>query len=169
MHAEKQSDFNNHDEMNECNEGMHDDGEGITQNHDGRAEDILQSTSDNSPCALNSFKHQRVSNQNDKQKNAGGTVQTFVDNKFKQFEKNLFAAQQNKMFLKLAQDELKMKEAMMASLGESATQTSKAMDKIVKCISSFGKALGDGLAMIAVVMAPPQTQQVPSTPQASQM
>ena len=26
-HAEKQSDFNNRDEMNECNEGMHDDGE----------------------------------------------------------------------------------------------------------------------------------------------
>ena len=60
-----------------------------------------------------------------------------------------------------------MKEAVVASLGESATQTSKAMDKIVKCISSFGKALGDGLAMIAVVMAPPQMQQVPSTPQES--
>ena len=54
--------------MNECNEGMHDDGEGVTQNRDGRAEDILQSTSDSSPCALNSFKHQRVSNQNHKQK-----------------------------------------------------------------------------------------------------
>ena len=96
-------------------------------------------------------------------------MQTFVDNKCKQLEKNLFAAQRNKMFLKLAQDELKMKEAMVASLGESATQTSKAMDKIVESISSFGKALGDGLAMIAVVMAPPQMQQVPSTPQASQM
>ena len=73
------------------------------------------------------------------------------------------------MFLKLAKDELKMKEAMVASLGESATQTSKAMDKIAESISSFGKALGDGLAMIAMAMAPPQRQQVRSTPQASRM
>ena len=36
------------------------------------------------------------------------------------------------MFLKLAQDELKMKEAMVASLGESATQTRKAVDKIAE-------------------------------------
>ena len=36
------------------------------------------------------------------------------------------------MFLKLAKDELKLKEAMVVSLGESATQTSKAMDKIAE-------------------------------------
>ena len=96
-------------------------------------------------------------------------MQTFVDNKRKQLEKNLSSAQRNRMFLKLAQDELKMKEAMMASLGESATQTSKAMDKIAESISSFGKVLGDGLVMIAMVMASPQTQQVPSTPQVSRM
>ena len=40
--------------MNECNEGMNDDGEGVTQNSDGRAEDILESASDNSPSVLNS-------------------------------------------------------------------------------------------------------------------
>ena len=62
------------------------------------------------------------------------------------------------MFLKLVHDKLKMKEAMVASLRESATRTSKAMDKIVESFSLFGKALGDGLAMIAMVMAPPQTQ-----------
>ena len=73
------------------------------------------------------------------------------------------------MFLKLAKDELKMKEAMVTSLGESATQTSKAMDKIAESISSFGKVLGDGLTLIAMAMAPPQTQQAPSTPQASRM
>ena len=72
LHAEKQSDFNAHDEMNECNEGMHDDGEGVTQNRDGRAEDILESASDNSPSVLNSVEQQRVSNQNRKRKNAGG-------------------------------------------------------------------------------------------------
>ena len=47
--------------MNECNQSMHDDGEGVTQNRDGRAEDILEITSDNSPCALNSLEHQRAS------------------------------------------------------------------------------------------------------------
>ena len=92
-HAEKQSDFNYHDEMNECNEGMHDNGEGVTQNRDGRAEDILKSASDNSPSVLNSVEQQRVSNQNCKRKNAGGTVQAFVDNKRKQLEKNISAAQ----------------------------------------------------------------------------
>ena len=85
-----------------------------------------------------------------KRKNADGTVQTFVDNKPKQLEKNVSSAQQNRMFRKLAQDELKMKEAMVVSLGESATQTSKAMDKIGQSISSFDKALGDGLAMIGI-------------------
>ena len=52
------------DKMNECNEGMHDDGEGVTQNRDARAEDILESASDNSPSVLNSAEQQRVSNQN---------------------------------------------------------------------------------------------------------
>ena len=169
LHAEKQSDFNEHDEMNECNEGMHDDGEGVTQNRNGSVEDILESASDNSPSVLNLVKQQRVSNKNHKRKNADGTVQTFVDNKRKQLEKNVSAAQRDQMFLKLAKDELKMKETMVASLGESATQTSKTMEKIAESISSFGKALGDGLAMIAMAMAPPQRQQVPSTPQASRM
>ena len=40
--------------MNESNEGMHNDGEGITKNHDGRAEDILESACDNSPSVFNS-------------------------------------------------------------------------------------------------------------------
>ena len=59
----------------------------MTQNRDGRAEDILESTSDNSPSVLNSVEPQRVSNKNRKRKNSGGTVQTFVDNKRKQLEK----------------------------------------------------------------------------------
>ena len=112
------SDFNDHVEMNECNEGTHDDGEGVTKNRDGRAEDIRESASDNSPSVLNSVEQQRVSNQNRKRKNASGTVQTSSDNKRKQLEKNLSAAQRDQMFLKLAKDELKMKEAMVASLGK---------------------------------------------------
>ena len=43
------------------------------------------------------------------------------------------------------------------------------MNKIAESISLFGKALGDGLAMIAMAMAPPQRQQAPSTPQVSRM
>ena len=60
-HAEKQSDFNDHDEMNECNKGIHDDGEGVTQNRDERVEDILESASDNLPSVLNLVEQQRVS------------------------------------------------------------------------------------------------------------
>ena len=100
LHAEKQSDFNNDDEMNECNEGIHDDGEeGVTQNCDGRAEDILESTSDNSPSALTLVEQQRVSNQNRKRKKAGATAQTFVDNKCKQLEKISLLLSERKCFL----------------------------------------------------------------------
>ena len=55
----------------------------------GRDEDTLESASDNSQSVINSVQQQGVSNQNLKRKNAGGTVQTFVDNKRKQLEKNL--------------------------------------------------------------------------------
>ena len=71
-------------------------------------------------------------------------------------------AQRRQIFLKLAKDEFKMKEAMVASLEGSATQTSKAMDKIAESISSFGKALGDGLAMIAMAMAPINSSSQPN-------
>ena len=67
-------------------------------------------------------------------------------------------AQRRQIFLKLAKDEFKMKEAMVASLEGSATQTSKAMDKIAESISSLGKALGDGFAMIAMAMVPTQRE-----------
>ena len=142
LHAEKQSDFNNDDEMNECNGGMHEDGEkGVTQNCDERAGDILESASDNSLSVLTSVEQQRVSNQNHKRKNGGKTMQAFIDNKRKQLKKIISPAQRDQMLLNLAKEELKTKEAMMASLGESAIETSKAMNKIAKSISSFGKAL----------------------------
>ena len=168
MHAEKQSDFNDDDEMNECNKEMYNDG-GVAQNLRQTAEDILESASDKLQSAINSVELLRVSNQNHTRKNTGATVQTFFDSKRKQLDKNLSAAQRDQMLLNLAKDELKMKEAMVTSSGESATQTSKAMDKIVKSISLFGKVLGDGLVMIAMAMAPSQKQQVPSTRQASRM
>ena len=140
LHAEKQSDFNDDGEMNECNEGIHDDGEeGVNQNRDGRAEDILESASDNSSSGLNSVELQRVSHQNCKRNRAGATVQTFVDDKCKQLEKNLPTAQQDQMFFKLTKDELKMKKAIVANLRESATQADKAMDKIEEFISSLSK------------------------------
>ena len=72
--------------MNEFNEGMHDDGEAVTQVRDERAKDMLESASDNSSSVLNSVEQQRVSNQNRKRKNTGGTVQTFADNKRKHLE-----------------------------------------------------------------------------------
>ena len=128
--------------MNECNGGMHEDGEkGVTQNCDERAGDILESASDNSLSVLTSVEQQRVSNQNHKRKNGGTTMQAFIDNKRKQLKKIISPAQRDQMLLNLAKEELKIKEAMMASLGESAIETRKAMNKIAKSISSFVKAL----------------------------
>ena len=66
-------------------------------------------------------------------------MQTFIKNNRKQLEKNLSAAQRDQMFFKLAKDELKMKEAVVASFGESTTQTSKATDKIAESTFSLGK------------------------------
>ena len=40
--------------MNESNEAIHDDGEGVTHNHDRWAEDILKSACDNSLSVFNS-------------------------------------------------------------------------------------------------------------------
>ena len=85
------------------------------------------------------MKQQRVSNQNGKRKNTSATLQTFIKNNRKQLEKNLSAAQRDQMFFKLAKDELKMKEAVVASFGESATRTSKATDKIAESTFSLGK------------------------------
>ena len=100
LHAEKQSDFNNDDEMNECNGGMHEDGEkGVTQNCDERAGDILESASDNSLSVLNSVEQQRVSNQNHKRKNGGTTMQAFIDNKRKQLKKIISLLNEIKCFL----------------------------------------------------------------------
>ena len=128
--------------MNECNGGMHEDGEKrVTQNCDERAGDILETASDNSPSALTSVKQQRVSNQNHKRKNGGATMQTFIDNKRKQLKRIISPAQRDQMLLNLAKKELNIKEAMMASLGKGAIQTSKGMDKTAKSISSFGKML----------------------------
>lgn len=76
LHAEKQRDCNNNYEINECNESMHNDAEkGVTQNRVGRAENILESASNNSLSALNLAEQQSVSNQNRKRKNSGAITQ----------------------------------------------------------------------------------------------
>ena len=159
LHAEKQSDFNDHDEMNECNEGMHDDGEGVTQNRDGRAAKTYLKVHliTRRLCSIRwSSKEFQIKITNEKPQVE--LCKHLLTISVSSLRKNLSAAQRDQMFLKLAKDELKIKEAMVASLGKSATQTRKAMDKIAESISSFGKALGDGLAMIAMAMAPPQRQ-----------
>ena len=82
LHVEKQSDFNDGDEMNECNEGIHDYGEnGVTCNCDGRPEVILESASNTLLSLRNLVEQQQLSNQNRKWKNAAAAAQTFVDNK----------------------------------------------------------------------------------------
>ena len=53
----------------------------------GRDEDTLESASDNSKSVINSVQQHGVSNQNRKRKNAGGTVQTFVDNNVSSLKK----------------------------------------------------------------------------------
>ena len=82
-------------------------------------------------------------------------VQRFVDNKRKQLEKNLSAHQRDQVFLKVAQDELKIKEAMVKNLTEATVQSNKAIEKMSESMASVGKAIGDGLALLAKALAPP--------------
>ena len=82
LHVEKQIDFDDGDEMNECNEGILDYGEdGVTCNCDGRPEVILESASNTLLSARNLVEQQQLSNQNRKWKSAAAAAQTFADNK----------------------------------------------------------------------------------------
>lgn len=73
----------------------------------------------------------------------------FVDDKRRMLEKSLSASQRDQIYLNVARDELKVKEALAENLKESMDNTSEAMRKVAESIASVGKNIGDGLAMLA--------------------
>ena len=87
----------------------------------------------------------------------------FVDKKRKFMEKNLSAHQRDQSFLKVALDEIKVKENMLQALTESNKESSRAMEKIAESIASVGKSIGDGLGFLAAALAN-NNQSVPTQP-----
>ena len=81
-------------------------------------------------------------------------MQRFVDNKRKQLEKKPFCTR-DQVFLKIAQDELKIKEAMVKNFTEATVQSNKAIEKMSESMASVGEAIGDGLALLSKALAPP--------------
>ena len=74
-------------------------------------------------------------------------------------EKTLSASQRDQMYLKLARQELVLKENMVKGLTEASVQSSKAFEQMSKSIESVRKSFGDGLALLAVALASPTNQQ----------
>ena len=66
---------------------------------------------------------------------------------------SLSAHQQDQSFLKVALDDLKVKENILQTLTESNNESSRIMEKIAKLITSFGKSIGDGLGLLAAALA----------------
>lgn len=78
----------------------------------------------------------------------------YVDNKRKHMEKNLSASQRDQLFLKIAMDDVRLKENMLTNLKTATEDTNKAMEKIAESITSVGKSIGDGLALLAAALNP---------------
>ena len=83
----------------------------------------------------------------------------FVDNKRKMLEKNLSASQRDQIYLKVAQDDLKLKHIMVESLSDATRKSNEALGKISDSIASVGKSIGDGLALLATALSGQQQQQ----------
>ena len=83
----------------------------------------------------------------------------FVDDKRRMLEKSLSASQRDQIYLNVARDELKVKEALAENLKISMDNTSDAMLKIAESIASVGKNIGDGLSMLANAFSTQQQHQ----------
>ena len=77
----------------------------------------------------------------------------FVDEKRKFMEKYLSAHQRDQSFLKLALDDVKVKESILQAQTESNKDSSRAMEKIVESIASVGKPIRNGLGLLAGALA----------------
>ena len=80
----------------------------------------------------------------------------FVDNKHKQLEKNLSANQRDQVCLNLAKEDLKLKQDLLHGLEEATREFNKALNEISHSISTFGKSIGDGLALLASALSDAQ-------------
>ena len=64
-------------------------------------------------------------------------------------KKGLSASQQDKIYMKMAEDELILKETLEKQLTAATAESNKAFDKISASIESVGKSIGEGLKLLA--------------------
>ena len=68
-------------------------------------------------------------------------------------EKNLSANQRDQVYLNLAKEDLKLKQDLLHGLEEAPRESNKTLNKISHSISTFGKSIGDGLALLASALS----------------
>ena len=92
-------------------------------------------------------------------KSSGGLAPTakFIDNKRKLLEKNLSANQRDQVYLNLAKEDLKLKQDLLHGLEEATRGSNKALNEISHSISTFGKSIVDGLALLASALSNAQS------------
>ena len=84
-------------------------------------------------------------------KNVNATPK-FVDNKRKNMEKGLSASQRDKIYMKMAKDELILKQTLVNQLTVATAESNKAFDKMSASIESVGKSTGEGIKLLACSM-----------------
>ena len=84
-------------------------------------------------------------------KNVNATPK-FVDNKRKNMEKGLSASQRDKIYMKMAKDELILKQTLVNQLTVATAESNKAFDKMSASIESVGKSIGEGIKLVQWVI-----------------
>jgi hypothetical protein len=64
-------------------------------------------------------------------------------------EKGLSASQRDQVFLKMAKDELIVKQNMVNQITAANQESNKAFERMSASIESVGKSIGDGLKLLA--------------------
>ena len=92
-------------------------------------------------------------------KSSGGLapMAKFIDNKRKLLEKNLSANQRDQVYLNLAKEDLKLTQDLLHGLEEATRGSNKALNEISHSISTFGKSIVDGLALLASALSNAQS------------
>ena len=92
----------------------------------------------------------------------GGVHNKYKDNKREKLQKKLSAHQRDMMYIEIAREELRLKEAQIDMMKKSFEQTDSAINAMAKSMTAIGNGLKDGLATLAQSFL--QSQQMASYP-----
>ena len=89
-----------------------------------------------------------------------GCVPTLVDNKRKFLEKNLSAAQRDKLSLQEAKDDAQFRKELAQSMNKSTEVFAKSVEQISNAVTNLGNGICRSIEMLAYAMQqqPPNSQ-----------